>query len=175
MMSDWPKMCDALDFPAEAAQMEGVMDAIRAIRNLRAEMNVAVGRRARLIIRPAEGWQETFEHAQIYFTRLAFASAVELIGAGTDNPEKSASAVCASCELYIPLGDLVDVDKELKRLNKDRENVEKEIARAEGKLSNQGFLSKAPQQLVDAEKAKLETNKAMLLSLDARIEELKTL
>ena len=69
----------------------------------------------------------------------------------------------------------MDVDKELKRLNKDRENVEREIARAEGKLKNEGFLAKAPAQLVENEKAKLETNKAMLVSLDARIEELKTL
>ncbi|MBO4886234.1 MAG: valine--tRNA ligase [Clostridia bacterium] len=175
MMSAWPQAKPEYDFPAEAAQLEGVMDAIRAIRNLRAEMNVAVGRRARLIIRPAEGWRETFGHAGNYFTRLAFASAVELIGADDENPEKSASAVCAACELYIPLGDLVDVDKELKRLGKDRENVEREIARAEGKLANQGFLSKAPQQLVEAEKTKLETNRAMLASLDARIEELKTL
>jgi len=175
MVSAWPQAKDEFDFPAEAAQMEGVMDAIRAIRNLRAEMNVAVGRRARLIIRPAALWRETFEHAGIYFTRLAFASAVELIGADSENPPKSAGAVCPSCELYIPLGDLVDVDKELKRLGKDRENVEREIARGEGKLANPGFLAKAPQQLVDAEKAKLETNRAMLVSLDARIAELKTL
>ncbi len=175
MLSAWPEAMDGLDFPAEAAQMEGVMDAIRAIRNLRAEMNVAMGRRARLILRPAEGWRETLAHASIYFTRLAFASSVELIEAGSENPAKSASAVCAACEMFIPLGDLVDVDKELKRLGKDRENIVKEIARAEGKLKNEGFLAKAPAQLIEAEKAKLETNRTMLVSLDARIEELKTL
>ena len=175
MLSAWPTADDMRAYADDAARMEGVMDAVRAIRNLRAEMNVAVGRRARLILRPSEGWAETLSHASIYFSRLAFASSVELLGEGEPNPEKSASAVCAACEMYIPLGDLVDVDKELKRLNKDRENIEREIARAEGKLKNEGFLAKAPAQLVENEKAKLETNKAMLVSLDARIEELKTL
>ena len=175
MLSAWPTTDDMRAYADDAARMEGVMDAVRAIRNLRAEMNVAIGRRARLILRPSEGWAETLSHASIYFSRLAFASSVELLGEGEPNPEKSAGAVCAACEMYIPLGDLVDVDKELKRLNKDRENIEREIARAEGKLKNEGFLAKAPAQLVENEKAKLETNKAMLVSLDARIEELKTL
>ena len=175
MVSAWPECRAEYDFPQQAAQMEGVMDAIRAIRNLRAEMNVSVGRRARLILRPREGWAETLAHASIYFSRLAFASSVEEIGESDPNPEKSASCSCAAGDIYIPLGDLVDVDKELARLTKEEARLTGEIARAEGKLKNQGFLAKAPAQLVEAEKEKLATNKTILESLKNRMEELRSL
>ena len=175
MVSAWPECRAEYDFPQQAAQMEGVMDAIRAIRNLRAEMNVSVGRRARLILRPREGWAETLAHASIYFSRLAFASSVEEIGENDPNPEKSASCSCAAGDIYIPLGDLVDVDKELARLTKEEARLTGEIARAEGKLKNQGFLVKAPAQLVEAEKEKLATNKTILESLKNRMEELRSL
>ena len=175
MVSAWPECRAEYDFPQQAAQMEGVMDAIRAIRNLRAEMNVSVGRRARLILRPREGWAETLAHASIYFSRLAFASSVEEIGESDPNPEKSASCSCAAGDIYIPLGDLVDVDKELARLTKEEARLTGEIARAEGKLKNQGFLAKAPAQLVETEKEKLATNKTILESLKNRMEELRSL
>ncbi|MBQ6255622.1 MAG: hypothetical protein IJJ60_03450, partial [Clostridia bacterium] len=82
------------------------------------------------------------------------------------------SAVCAAGEYFIPLGELVDFEKEKARLNKERDNLMKEIARAEGKLNNPGFVSKAPANLVAAEKEKLEKNKEMLTALEARIAEL---
>ena len=87
--------------------------------------------------------------------------------------EKTVSAVCLAGELFIPLGDLVDFEKEIARLNKELATVEKEIERAKGKLSNQGFLSKAPAQLVEAEKEKLEANEKKAVSLNERIAELK--
>jgi len=175
MVSAWPETPAELDFPKEAARMEGIMDAIRAIRNLRAEMNVAPSRRARLLIRPRGNWGEVLQSAAGYFMRLASANAVEILTADAANPEKSASAVCNAGNLFIPLGDLVDVEKELKRLTKDLENVQREIKRAEGMLKNQGFLAKAPAQLVAKEQEKLEKNRALLVSLNARIEELKSL
>ena len=175
MVSAWPECRAEYDFPQQAAQMEGVMDAIRAIRNLRAEMNVSVGRRARLILRPREGWAETLAHASIYFSRLAFASSVEEIGESDPNPEKSASCSCAAGDIYIPLGDLVDVDKELARLTKEEARLTGEIARAQAKLNNQGFLAKAPAQLVEAERERLATNQTILESLRTRMEELRSL
>jgi len=87
--------------------------------------------------------------------------------------EKVVSAVCAAGEIRIPLGDLVDIGKEIARLEKELKNLEGEIARANGKLNNPGFLSKAPAQLVEAEKAKLATNESMLESLKARIADLQ--
>ncbi|MBQ4086109.1 MAG: class I tRNA ligase family protein, partial [Clostridia bacterium] len=171
--AQWPEADPAYDFADDAVKMEGVMDVVRAIRNMRAEMNVAPGKRARLIMRPTEGWASVLEAADPYFRRLAFGNGLELISADAPAPGKSASAVTACCEIYIPLGELVDIPKEIARLEKDKKNAEGEIARAEGKLNNQGFVSKAPAQLIENEKAKLETAKGMLASLESRIAELK--
>ncbi len=171
----WPEVRPEYDFPAEAARMEGVMEVIRTVRNLRAEMNVAPGRRATLLLKPHEGWKDALTAAEGYFRRLAFASAVEILPADAPNPEKSASAVTGPCELFMPLGELVDVEKEIARLQKDKKNVEGEIARAQGKLNNQGFVSKAPAHLIEQEKQKLETNRGLLVKLDARIAEMEAL
>ena len=155
--------------------MEGVMEVIRAVRNLRAEMNVQPGRRATLILKPHEGWREALRGAEGYFKRLASASGIELLDASAPNPEKSASVVTETCELFIPLGELVDVAKELKRLAKDLKGLMGEIARATGMLGNPGFVSKAPAHLVAAEKEKLNTNKLLLEKLRARIAEMESL
>ena len=171
----WPEVRPEYDFPAEAARMEGVMEVIRTVRNLRAEMNVAPGRRATLLLKPHEGWKDALAAAEGYFRRLAFASAVEILPADAPNPEKSASAVTGPCELFMPLGELVDVEKEITRLEKDRKNIEGEIARAQGKLNNQGFVSKAPAHLIEQEKEKLETNKGLLVKIEARIAEMQQL
>ena len=171
----WPEIRPEYDFPAEAARMEGIMEIVRTIRNMRAEMNVAPGRRASLILKPHEGWKDALSTAEGYFTRLAFASSLTILDPSSPNPEKSASAVTEACELFMPLGELVDVEKELKRLEKDKKSLEGEIARASGKLSNPGFLSKAPANLVEQEKTKLETNKQLLEKLAARIQEMENL
>ena len=171
----WPEVKPEYDFTAEAARMEGVMEVIRAVRNLRAEMNVQPGRRATLILKPHEGWREALRGAEGYFKRLASASGIELLDASAPNPEKSASVVTETCELFIPLGELVDVAKELKRLAKDLKGLMGEIARATGMLGNPGFVSKAPAHLVAAEKEKLNTNKLLLEKLRARIAEMESL
>ena len=173
--AQWPEIRPEYDFPAEAARMEGIMEIVRTIRNMRAEMNVAPGRRASLILKPHEGWKDALSTAEGYFTRLAFASSLTILEPSSPNPEKSASAVTEACELFMPLGELVDVEKELKRLEKDKKSLEGEIARASGKLSNPGFLSKAPANLVEQEKTKLETNKQLLEKLAARIQEMENL
>ena len=173
--AQWPEIRPEYDFPAEAARMEGIMEIVRTIRNMRAEMNVAPGRRASLILKPHEGWKDALSTAEGYFTRLAFASSLTILDPSSPNPEKSASAVTEACELFMPLGELVDVEKELKRLEKDKKSLEGEIARASGKLSNPGFLSKAPANLVKQEKTKLETNKQLLEKLAARIQEMENL
>ncbi len=173
MLSQWPVFDEAYVFEKEAAQMEGVMEVIRAVRNLRAELKVQAGLKARLLLRPQEGWQEVLEAAVPYFTRLANASEVTLLKADDAVNEKIVSGVVPAGEVLIPLGDLVDIQAEIKRLNKELDNLEKEIARGEGKLNNQGFLSKAPEHLVQTEKDKLEQNKAMFISLQQRIQELQ--
>ena len=173
--AQWPECKAEYDFTEEANRFRGVMEVIRAIRNLRAEMNVAPAKKATLILKPHEGWKDSLQAAEGYFKRLAGASGVEIIEAGAQNPDKSASAVTAPCELFIPLGELVDVEKEIARLTKDLKNVENEITRADRMLNNQGFLAKAPQALVDKEKEKLATNKNLLEKLQARIAEMEAL
>ncbi len=175
MVSSWPQANEAYDFAEAAREMEGVMDVIRAVRNLRAEMNVAVGKRAHLIVRPKSGWEHAMAGAEDYLKRMAWVSEMQIIGAGEEAQGKVVSAVSEAAELFIPLGDLVDLDKELARLTKEKESVERDIQRAESKLSNQGFVAKAPAQLVEQEKAKLEVNKDKLAKLLARIEDLKNM
>ena len=173
--SKWPEVKPEFDFADEAAQMEGVMEVIRAIRNLRAEMNVAPGKKATLILKPHDGWKDALAAAEGYFKRLAGASSVEFIEASAANPEKSASAVTDPCELFIPLGELVDIEKELARLDKDLKNAESEVARADGKLKNEKFVAKAPANLVDAEREKLVASQARVEKLKARIAEMEAL
>ena len=174
MLADWPR-ADAHRYAQEAGRMEGIMEIIRAVRNLRAEMNVAVGRRAHLILSPKEGWRDALAGAEAYFKRLAWVSELTLTQTGEPAPEKTVSAVCAAAELYIPLGDLVDIQKEIARLEKELKGLEGEFARAQGKLGNPGFVNKAPAALVEQEKAKLEVNRGMLSSLKERIDGLKSM
>ena len=175
MLSDWPKVDDTMDCPQEAREMEGVMDVIRAVRNLRAEMNVSVGRRAHLIVRPKAGWEHAMEGAGEYFGRLAWASGMQILGQDEEAPAKTVSAVSEAAELFIPLGDLVDVAKETARLTKERDSVQRDIERGEAKLNNPGFMSKAPAQLVEQEREKLAVSRDKLEKLNARIEDLKNM
>ena len=173
--ASWPVPDAALDFPQETAQMDGIMEAIRAIRNLRAEMNVAPGKRAHTYVRPAAGWREALSSAEGYFARLAGASALTLLQENEANPEKSASCVTPACAVFIPLGELVDIDKEIARLKKDLARVQGEIARGSGMLANEKFVSKAPEALVAQEREKLAQNQALLASIEARIAEMQSL
>ena len=173
MLQKWPEYNEGFVFAEEEQRMQGVMEIIRTIRNLRSEMNVAPSKRTRLMLLPAEGWAETLQNGEGYFRRLAGAEQLEILGDRNAVTEKTVSAVVTAGELFIPLGDLVDFAKEVARLTKELENLQKETARSEGMLKNQGFLSKAPAHLVQAEKDKLEAAKAKVAALVNRIEELK--
>ncbi len=172
MLSSWPVYDGNLSFPAEENQMQGIMDIIKAVRALRSDLKVQPGQRARLMLRPALGWESTLRGAAQHFQRLAGASALEMLAADQAVSEKTVSAVCPAAELLIPLGDLVDLQKEAQRALKDYENMLLEISRSEAKLNNQGFLAKAPQALVDQERMKLDENRAMLEKFKKRMDEL---
>ena len=173
MLQPWPEIRPELDFPEDEKLMGGVIEMIRAIRNLRTEMNVAPSKRTHMMFVVNPGWEDTLKASAMYFRRLAGASETAVISADQLGDEKTVSAVTEAATIYIPLGDLVDFDKELARLAKEQENLSKEIARAEGKLSNQGFVAKAPAALVEQEKAKLALNQQKLEQVTARIAELK--
>jgi valyl-tRNA synthetase len=173
MLSAWPTVQETLIDENAAASMEAVMELIRQVRNLRSEMKVQAGRRTRLIIKPAQGYVETFSQAEGYLKRLAYAQSVEMLLGDGKVEEKTVSAVTDRFQVLIPLGDLVDLEEELARLNKEKENLTGEIARSQGKLNNPGFVSKAPEKLVELEREKLEKNKVALEALIKRMEDLR--
>ena len=173
MLKAWPEIKAELDFPTEEKRMNGVIEMIRVIRNLRTEMNVAPSKRTRMMFVANEGWGETLTASDMYFRRLAGASETVVIAESELGTEKTVSAVTEAATIYIPLGDLVDFDKEIARLQKEIENLQKEIARANGKLNNAGFVSKAPAALVEQEKAKLVLNQQKLEQVEKRLAELK--
>jgi valyl-tRNA synthetase len=158
MVKPWPAIDPALDFPKAEEDVEGLMEMIRAVRNIRRELNVPQGKRAPLLILPAGQSGELIQNAGAWFSRLAFASELTFTGLG-EEPEEAASAACLFGTVYIPLGALIDVDKERARLQKELDRLNAEIARSEGKLNNPGFAHKAPPEIVEAERrALLEYN-----------------
>ena len=173
MLQKWPEAKAGLDFPEEENRMQGVMEIIRTIRNLRSEMNVAPGKRTRLMLLAAEGWHDALENGEGYFRRLAGVLGIEFLTDRAELKEKTVSAVTGAAELFIPLGDLVDFEKEIARLQKELDNLNKETERARAKLGNPGFVAKAPAALVEGEKAKLAANEQKARALENRIAELK--
>jgi len=172
MISDWPKSDDALNFKTEEENMELLMQAIRAIRNRRAEMNVAPSRKAQLIVIPDDDKAKAiFETGTPFFIKLASASEV-IMSDGVEDTSKMVSVVSQSAKLFIPMNELIDTEAELKRLTKEREKAEKDFNMINGKLSNAGFVAKAPANVVEAEREKLEKVKALLANIDESIAKL---
>ena len=176
IVAPWPKTQDKWNFPADAATMNTMMEAIKGIRNLRAESNVPMGKKAPVILAPAtEDMAQTLKTYEDYFHTLAFADKVTLLGAGDAKPENAVVAVVPGIEVYLQLKDLIDVEKETARVQKEQEKLQKEIARLDKKLSNQGFLSKAPVAVVEKEKGKLADYQEKMAALTKRMEDLAKL
>ena len=152
IVADWPVVSDSLNFKAEADSMESVMDAIRAIRNRRTEMNVPPSRKAALHILTAK--PQVFTEGEGFLQRLAYADEVKLLSAEPENLDGMVTITTADAKLYIPMGQLVDVAKEIERIAKELEAARKFLASLEGKLSNEKFVSRAPEAVVAAEREK---------------------
>ncbi len=151
MLENYPVYDEALNFSAEKEAFEKIIAAIKAVRNTRTELNVPPSVKAKLYIETKDA--ALFAGAKLFFEKLASASEIE-IGEHFDIPD-SAGAVTDAARIFIPMNELVDKEKELARLEKERQKVQKDIDFLSGKLSNQGFLAKAPEKLIEAEKAKL--------------------
>ena len=156
MCSDWPESKDEFNFSEEAAYMEAVMELTRAIRNLRAEMNVSPAKRISVIIIPKPGMYEVFSAVSGYLNKLAGLKEVTIQTDKVKAPKNSVSAFCTIAEAIIPLEQLVDFDKERERVSKELEKVYAEINRYETKLKNPGFLAGAPETIIEAERTKLK-------------------
>ena len=157
----------------DEAMMELAMEGIRNIRNARAEMDVPPSKKAKVIIIPTEEKLSAIEAGKDYFVTLASASEVQIQMTEENIPEDAVSVVIEGAKIFIPLDELVDFSKELDRLNKEKAKIEGEIKRVNGKLSNQGFLAKAPEKLVNEEKAKKEKYEEMLKSVLERLESIE--
>lgn len=171
MMQEWPKYNKKFNYYKEAKAFEGVMDIIKAIRNVRNEMQVAPSKKIKVYVKAGEH-AAVVEKLSTYIEKMAGVGEVVVTDEKPDEKKLSA-LVTPYAEIFISLGELIDTDKEIARLNKELDGVNKEIARGEGMLNNKGFIAKAPKQLVDAETEKLKKNRELKEKLVARIEDLK--
>ena len=169
MLQSYPVYDEALDYPEAAREMNMVMDAIKAIRIRRAEMNVPPSRKAKVFIAAKE--KAPFENGSLFFSRLAGASSIEV--AESYDIEGAVTVVTADAKLYIPMDELVDKEAEMKRLTKELENAEKDLAFNEKKLNNQGFMAKAPEKVVAEVKASAEKCADKIRMIKAAIDALK--
>ncbi len=163
IVAAWPTYQEALRFKQEEAEMESVMNAIRVVRNRRAEMNVPPSRKTTIYIVTEK--QQTFAAGTGFMTRLAYADAVQVLSTEPEGYEAMVSCVTHDAKLYLPMNQLVDLDKELQRIAKEREKAEKGLGGIRNKLNNPGFVSKAPEAVVRAEQEKAEKYENLLQQL----------
>ena len=161
--AQWPAYRADLCFQAEADAMESVMQAIRAVRNRRSEMNVPPSRKGTLYIVTAK--QEIFQAAQAQLCRLAFAETILVTDKEPEGAAEMVSCLTHDATMFMPMQDLVDIAKELQRIAKERAKAEDELKRTEAKLQNEKFTARAPAQVVEAERAKAEKARALLAQL----------
>ena len=167
MVSKWPEYDEKLHFAAEEAQMETLMDAVRAIRNRRSEMNVPPSKKAKVLILTEK--KDTFAAGEGFFPKLAYASGIELIDAVPADAAKMASVVTGDAQLYMPMGDLIDFAAERARLEKEKAKVEDDIEFVMKKLNNPKFVDKAPEKVVAVEREKAEKLREHLAKLEESI------
>ena len=165
MVAPWPQADAALDFSADESDFEMIMQVIRAIRARRGEMNVPPSKKTRLFIMTAH--KAVFEQGRPFFARLAFASDVEL--GDSFDADGSVQVVTDAARVFIPMDELVDREKELARLGREKAACEKDIAALSSKLDNPGFVAKAPAQVVDGERAKLAKARERLAKIEESI------
>lgn len=171
MISDWPDADKIPASPDEAEMMETLMDAIRGIRAVRKDMDVAPSRKAHIIVvTPSDKTASMFVNGEGFLARLASVSGLETRKDKEGIPSTAVAAMFKGGEIYLPLEDLIDISKELERLGKEKERLEGEIKRVGGKLSNESFVTRAPAAVVDQEKAKLVKYEDMLKSITDRID-----
>lgn len=170
--AEYPRYSEDDNMEIEEEKMNLIMEAIRNVRNVRTEMDVPPSKKAKIIIVPSSDKKSAMEDGQDYFKALAFASDVEIRDNKDGIPEDAVAIVIDGVELFIPLDELVDFEKERERLSKEKEKAISEIKRVEGKLNNPGFMGKAPEKLIEEEKAKKEKYEEILKTIEERLSKL---
>ena len=170
MISNWPVYDETFNFQKEENSIEIIKTAVRNIRNLRAQMNVAPSRKALVyVVSDKKEIRDIFENGSVFFATLGYASDVFIKEDKSGIPEDAVSTVIPDAVIYIPFAELVDIDKEIERLKKEEGRLQGEIKRCQGMLGNEKFVSKAPQSKIDEEKEKLAKYEQMLDQVKERL------
>ncbi|GIO34736.1 MULTISPECIES: valine--tRNA ligase [Paenibacillus] len=172
-LAAWPEYDPALENADAAREMSLLMDVIRAVRNIRAEVNVPMSKKVELMLNAGDDQTlQIVNRNEIYVQRFCNTSSFKA-GTGLEAPDKAMTAVVTGAELYLPLAGLIDIDQEIARLEKELKHLNSEVERVEKKLGNQGFVFKAPAKVIEEEKAKMADYAEKRSKVLARIEELK--
>lgn len=175
MLRSYPVSQEELTDPESAQVISTFIEIVRSIRNARAEAEVPLGKKIEAILLMEEGLEERLSTLAQEFISIAGLSELKLQATDSPKPEKALSILAGGVEVYLPLAGMLDVEKELSRLRKEAENLEAEVARAQQKLSNEAFTSKAPAAVVEKERAKLEAFQQDLAKIKERISEVENL
>ena len=174
MVSAWPEYKAEWNFEQDEYAVETIKEAVRAIRNVRTSMNVAPSKKAKVyVVSENEKLLRIFEHSKVFFATLGYASEVFLQKDKQGIADDAVSVVIPEASIYMPFAELVDIAKEVERLQKEEERLTKELARVNGMLSNEKFVSKAPEAKINEEKAKLEKYTQMMEQVKARLAQLQ--
>lgn len=174
MLASWPSGKEHEVDEQAVRQMAAIMEVIRAIRNLRSEMNVPPGKKADAVLIPLnKEMYQTLRQGEEYIVNLGSIAELSLLSEDANKPDQAVTSVVSGAEVYLPLRGLINIEKELARLGKEQETLEKEIARLEGKLGNSGFLNKAPAEVIEKEKEKLRDYQVKRNAVVERISSLR--
>ena len=174
MCQSWPEFSETLNFQEDEAEIETIKEAVRSIRNARTNMNVAPSRKAMTyVVTENERVRKTFEHSKVFFATLAYASDVIIQSDKTGIADDAVTVAIPDAVIHIPFADLVDIAKEIERLEKEKQKWEAEIRRSTGMLNNERFTSKAPAEKVEEEREKLQRNTQLLQQVTERLAALR--
>ncbi len=174
MISSWPVYREEYNFAREEAAIEAIKEAVRNIRNVRAEMNVAPSKKAKVyVVTENEEVKNIFENGKVFFATLGYASEVIIQADKSGIDDDAVSTVIHNAVIYMPFAELVDIEKEIERLKKEEERLNGELKRVNGMLSNERFISKAPEAKINEEKAKLEKYTQMMEQVKERLAQLE--
>ena len=174
MISDWPEYSELFVFEKEEKAVEIMKEAVRGIRNIRAEMNVAPSKKAKVfVVSNREDIRTIFENGKVFFATLGYASSVVIQEDKTGIDEDAVSVMIPNAFIYMPFAELVDVEKEIERLTKEKERLEKEITRVNNMLGNPNFVNKAPEKKINEEKEKQIKYMQMMTQVEERLSHLQ--
>ena len=173
MISSWPEFKTEWDFKADEEAVEIIKEAVRSIRNVRTGMNVPPSKKAKVfVVSEDEAVRNVFENGKVFFASLGYASEVLVQADKEGIDEDAVSAVTGKAVIYMPFAELVDIEKEIERLKKEEAKLTKELARVNGMLSNERFISKAPEAKIAEEREKLEKYTNMMEQVKQRLAQL---